>query len=207
MLKRIREKIRSAEKLIPEPYRRYMRIAEAKLARMIMRMKPDRKYLEENILPCLSSANFSRILFVGCKPYTCHYGEWFLDTDIDYWTTDIDPDAEVWGGTDGHITCCVQEIDFHVPLHSFDAVLLNGIFGYGINSEKEMDRTIAAIHRILKPGGTLMIGWNNSLVPDPLYLENIRALFEHGTKLPLPKRKKFPGSTHCYDFFLSRETR
>ncbi len=134
---------------------------------------PDRKYMVEEILPCLASANFSKVLFVGCEFYTSHYRKWFASTQTEYWTTDNNPEAAVWGETGRHIVCDVQELNLHFPVQSFDVVLLNGVFGFGVNDQPAMNRTIAAIHRVLKPKGILMIGWNEVLVSDPCDLENI----------------------------------
>ena len=38
---------------------------------------PHRPYLEDVMLPTLASAGFRRVLFVGCKRYTRHYGRYF----------------------------------------------------------------------------------------------------------------------------------
>ena len=54
-----------------------------------------------------------------------------------------------------------------------------------------MNRTLAAIHRVLCPGGVLLLGWHLYRIPDPLELENARTLFEIGSALELPDRKCF----------------
>jgi SAM-dependent methyltransferase len=158
--------------------------------------------MEERIFPCLKSADFSRILFIGCKWYTAHYKDFFRDTGIEYWTTDIDQSSSVWGAKNKHITCDVQELDKHFPLHSFDAVLSNGVFGWGVNDLETMNHTVTAIERVLKQDGTLLVGWNPGMIPDPRNLTTIIDLFEHESKLSLPERKSF--EDHVYDFFTSK---
>lgn len=164
----------------------------------------DRKYFENDILPCLSSANFSKVLFVGCKRYTRKYRNWFLDSDTEYWTTDIKPEAAAWGENHRHVICDVQELDAHFRLRAFDVVLLNGVFGYGVDDEVTMNRSLVAIHRVLKPSGILMVGWDRGLTPDPCGLANMEMLFNHGTRLGLPKRKSFADVPHVYDFFIAK---
>src|SRR4051794_11559091 len=52
---------------------------------------PDRRYLEDQILPTLAGGAFRRLLFVGCRRYTRHYEKLFDRASTDYWTADLDP--------------------------------------------------------------------------------------------------------------------
>ena len=105
-----------------------------------------------------------RVLFVGCKPYTARYGRRLTGVGIDYWTTDIDPAAAMWGERNHHIVGDVTLIDDLCSPNSFDAVLLNGVIGdgTGLDEEDQMNRAVTAIARILRPNGILLIGWNSS---------------------------------------------
>src|ERR1700758_2641591 len=60
----------------------------------------DRVYMRKSILPLLASTGLKRVLFVGCKSYTSGYGKRLSRISIDYWTTDIDPQAAMWGEKD-----------------------------------------------------------------------------------------------------------
>lgn len=163
--------------------------------------KSDRKYLTETILPNLSNGPYGRVLFVGCRSYTKDYGRFFTQKGIEYWTTDIDPAARAWGAPDRHVVCDVSKIDAEFDPEYFDAVILNGVFGYGVDEVDLMNETLKAIRAILKPGGLLMIGWNTGLTDDPRKLPNLGHHFVHVSPAPLPKRKTFADNTHVYDFF------
>jgi hypothetical protein len=163
----------------------------------------DRRYMTQHILPALASTKIQRVLFVGCKAYTSRYGKQLTRTAIDYWTTDINPAAAIWGEKDHHIVCDIAKIDDVCPAESFDAVLLNGVIGDGVDDESQMNRTVTAIARILRPNGILLIGWNSlKKHPDPMKLDAVTTYFRHECMLPLPVRKTFPNTDHVYDWLV-----
>src|SRR5690242_6457222 len=63
----------------------------------------DRRYMTGHILPALAAAKLERVLFVGCKAYTARYGRQLDRAATDYWTTDINPAAAIWGEKDHHL--------------------------------------------------------------------------------------------------------
>jgi SAM-dependent methyltransferase len=161
-----------------------------------------RRYMTESIFPALAAMNLKRVLFVGCKSYTAHYGKQLTRAAIEYWTTDIDPAAAIWGEKDHHIVCDITKIDEVCPLGWFDVVLLNGVFGYGVDEENEMNRAIEAIARILRQDGMLLIGWTPREVKDPTRLESARVHFRRERVLLLPVRKTFPDTGDVYDWLI-----
>jgi SAM-dependent methyltransferase len=163
----------------------------------------DRQYMTQNILPSLISAKVQRVLFVGCKVYTAHYGKQLTRAAIDYWTTDIDPAAAIWGQKDHHVVCDIAKIDDVFLADSFDVVLLNGVLGDGVDEESHMNRAVKAIARILRPNGILLIGWNSQKKhPNPIELEAVTMYFRRERVLPLPLRKTFPNTDHVYDWLV-----
>jgi len=134
--------------------------------------------------------------------YTVHYGKQLTRAAIDYWTTDIDPEAANWGEKGRHIVCDVAKIDEVCPSESFDAVLLHGVFGFGVDERNEMNRTVGAIACILRPRGILLIGWNTQKTPDPTELQAVRLYFHREQVFPLPLRKTFSNSDHVYDWLV-----
>ena len=82
----------------------------------------------------------------------------------------------------------------------FDLVMLNGVFGWGVDAPDHMEQTLEAIAEVLAPGGTLLIGWNHDRSPDPDTLSNI-ALFEPADYDGLPHRKSFEDVTHRYAWY------
>jgi hypothetical protein len=163
----------------------------------------DRQYMTEKILPALASSQARRILFVGCKAYTARYGKRLTHAGIEYWTTDIAPAAAIWGEKDHHIVCDIAKIGDLFPPESFEVVLFNGVIGDGVDKEDDMNRAITAIAWILRPNGTLLIGWNSlKKHPDPMELEAVAAYFRHECVFSLPVRKTFPDTDHVYDWLV-----
>ena len=166
----------------------------------------DRQYMTGKILPALASSKARRILFVGCKAYTARYGKRLTHAGIEYWTTDIAPAAAIWGEKDHHIVCDIAKIDDLSPPESFDVVLFNGVIGDGVDKEDDMNRAITAIARILRPNGTLLIGWNSlKKHPDPMELEAVATYFRHECVFSLPVRKTFPNTDHVYDWLVKNK--
>ena len=164
---------------------------------------PDRRYLEDVMLPTLASAGFRRVLFAGCKRYTLHYGRYFERGSSEFWTLDCDPTAVAWGARDRQLTCDIRAITAHIPAGYFDVAMLNGVFGFRVNDETAMNETLAAIHSVLIPGGRVMIGWDKDLTPDPFSLSNMQRLFRRHAIEQLPATKSFPDDRHVYDFFAA----
>jgi SAM-dependent methyltransferase len=165
----------------------------------------DRRYMSDNILPALETARVRRVLFVGCKPYTARYGRRLTVAGIDYWTTDVDPLAAMWGERNHHIVADVTRIDDLCTPDSFDAVLLNGVIGdgTGLDEEDQMNRAVTAIARILRPNGILLIGWNSQKKhSDPIQLDAVATYFRHECLFPLPSRKTFSDTDHVYDWLV-----
>ena len=162
--------------------------------------------MTEEILPALASSKLQRVLFVGCKEYTARYGKQLTRAGIDYWTTDIDPSAAAWGEKRRHIVCDIAKIDQVCPAESFDAVLLNGVIGDGVDDKNTMNRTLTAIARILRPNGTLLIGWDSlKKLPDPMQMETVAKYFRHQCILPLPVRKTFSDTDKVYDWLIKTD--
>jgi len=159
--------------------------------------------MTKDILPALVLSKVKRVLFVGCREYTALYGKRLAPAGIDYWTTDIDPAVAIWGEKGHHIVCDIGKIDDVCPAESFDAVLLNGVLGHGVDQEDEMNRAVKAIAHILRANGILLIGWNSEKKhSDPTALEAVTLYFRHEPVLPLPVRKTFPDTDHVYDWLI-----
>ena len=163
----------------------------------------DRRYMTTDILPALVSSKVQRVLFVGCREYTALYGKRLTRARIDYWTTDIDPAVAIWGEKGHHIVYDIGKIDDVCSAESFDAVLLNGVLGHGVDQKDAMNRAVKAIAHILRPNGMLLIGWNSKKKhSDPAALEAVSMYFRHEPVLPLPVRKTFPDTDHVYDWLI-----
>jgi SAM-dependent methyltransferase len=141
-----------------------------------MRLKPsDRALLEGKILPWLSGLEAThRVLFVGCDWYTHGYRKWFRpDT---YWTVDCDPEKRHFGAPRLHITDSMANTAKYFTAGSLDLVICNGVFGWGLNAPNDIEAAISAVHRVLRPGGLFLLGWNDVAKHRPMPLAEIGAL-------------------------------
>ena len=154
--------------------------------------------LERELLPWLA-ARYGRILFVGTSSYTYQYERLFQPGQ--YTTLDVQPRSAVWGARD-HIVAPVKEIGRHRAKGAFGCVVLNGVFGFGVDDAGHMRQAIAALHHALEPQGLLVVGWNTDLHADPGPL--LAPLFAPNTEEPWVRRRTFPPETHVYDFLVRR---
>lgn len=164
----------------------------------------DRRYWNQTEMPALLGAGFQRILFVGCEPYTAWIPGAFEECGVECWTTDILPENGVWGNPDRHIVADIAAIEAHPLPEHFDAVLFNGVMGYGVTGAM-MVVIAPVLARLLPVDGLLLIGWNQGLVEDPLTLPAVTQRFAHRTWRELPARQMFVRSTHVFDHFIKRD--
>ncbi|MDX5421585.1 MAG: class I SAM-dependent methyltransferase [Hymenobacteraceae bacterium] len=163
----------------------------------------DRKWFAANLLPRLENVRQGRVLFVGCAFYTYKYLKNF-NKAVDLITVDYDAHNAMWGGHN-HLVADIQQVDRLVEPASVDIVLLNGIFGHGVNTPEAQTRTYEALHNIMKPDGLLLVGWNHDLSQDPLELDACQELYYRTGYEGLPERTCFTDSTHVYDFLRAKQ--
>jgi SAM-dependent methyltransferase len=187
---------RSARQLLPKQVQRSLLSAYGvNRPYAHLRGLASRQCLEGEILPWMRDRCRS-ILFVGTASYTWHYETLF---HVDQYTTlDISAGAAVWGARH-HIVAPVQELGSHCPPGFFDGVILNGVLGFGIDTEPQMRRTFDELHRALAPGGLLAIGWNTDRHPDPEALGVYEGRFARAPEPRWAERRRFPPETHVYD--------
>jgi hypothetical protein len=146
----------------------------------------------------------ARVLFIGVEWFTRQYARAFEGTGTEYWTLDIDPDVRSFGAGRLHIVGSVTELDRHFSEGFFDAVILNGVFGFGVDDVGAMNAAVAGCALVLRPKGILVIGWNPDRTCDPLELAGIQQNFSPDPEFPLPRRVRihsFDTHEHVYDMF------
>ncbi len=184
---------------------RMLALREEILARYVAGL-PDRRYWNTTIMPALLQAEFKRILFVGCGSYTRNVHRAFEARGVECWTSDIVPENAQWGNPDRHIICDIADIRAHVPKAHFDAVLFNGVMGYGVTGT-HMKAIAPELAAILRPPALLLIGWNKGRVEDPHTLPWVTERFRLEGAWSLPARKEFRDSTHVFDVFIKTPER
>jgi SAM-dependent methyltransferase len=136
---------------------------------------PDRVHLREVIVPLIASDSaIERVLFVGCDAYTTvHTAQ--LAHKREYATIDPDPGKACYGAP-RHIVDGVGRLLEHVASAHFDAIVMNGVLGFGIDDPRSAEVALLACYGALRPGGLLVLGWNDVAGFRPLRPDDSRVL-------------------------------
>jgi len=164
-----------------------------------VRRNPGRIALVKEILPAYAKLG-GRILWIGCRRYTKEYGALLTSNGGECWTTDIEADHAKWGEAGRHFTCDLLQIDSLIAGRSFDTVLCNGVFGFGVDTRDAQLTALKAMHAILKPGGRLLLGWNTERVDDPAALDFVRSTFTADDLIGRGGRYEVPEAGYVYAF-------
>ncbi|PLX27082.1 hypothetical protein C0583_05045 [Candidatus Parcubacteria bacterium] len=160
----------------------------------------DRNILESVIFPfILAEFDPQSILDIGREGYQEFYNDFFTGRDL--WTLDYEPKHEEFGSPDKHIVDSVVNLSKHFKKNQFDFILMNGVFGWGLNDEKDIQKTFNDIFEILKPGGIFVLGYNDDIVP----LEKITGLKKlRAYKFKPLKTNEYVCSNgnHTYNFYI-----
>jgi SAM-dependent methyltransferase len=164
---------------------------------------PDRRLLEQKILPALAGdPDVRKLVFVGCDWYTSHYER--LLPGVQTHTVDPDPRRGRYGAARHHVAALQQLADLFSP-GSVDAIVCNGVYGWGLNHRDDCEQAIRACVHCLRPGGWFVLGWNDVPHHDPAPLAALT--FKELTPHPLrpfdSAQTEVSGSTdrHTYAFF------
>jgi len=179
------------------------RVKEILNARRV-RKNPGRILLVNEILPAYAALG-GHILWVGCRLYTKEYPSLLERHGGQCWTTDIEITHARWGAAGRHLTWDLLRIDQLLAPSSFDCVLCNGVFGFGVNTRESQLAALRAMAVILKPGGRLLLGWNTVRVEDPLGIDFVSSAFIADDLAGLGARISVPEAGYVYDFLRSRK--
>ncbi|WP_144635995.1 class I SAM-dependent methyltransferase [Bordetella genomosp. 13] len=129
---------------------------------------PNRQFLENEIFGFLgrhlaAGRTGGRCLFIGLDRYNWHYHR---ALGPGFHSIDIKSENAVYGQPGRHVVGCATQLSRHYAADSFDVIVANGLIGYGLNRESDFDRMMQACHRVLAPGGVLVLGYNDR--PDRL---------------------------------------
>jgi len=140
----------------------------------IRKKRRDRVVLETVIFPeLLLKPEYRRILFVGCAWYTLHYPRLFARKEFS--TLEIDPRNACFGAARHHIDSC-EHVDRYYEPGTLDCIVCNGVFGFGLNDPDAIERTFLGMHRVLRPAGLLVFGWNDMPATRPMPIDGIHSL-------------------------------
>jgi SAM-dependent methyltransferase len=161
---------------------------------------PDRHVLEDVVLPALAErADIEKLLFAGCTRYTRRYPELF--TGREFWTLDVDPDMSRYGA-EHHVVGSLTTLDRHFQRADLDAIICNGVLGWGLDEQDEAEAAIAHCFECLRPGGIFVLGWEEWVPVPPDSIEAINR-FEPLTLPPFPAARypTFSYTNHTFNFY------
>ncbi len=160
----------------------------------------DRNVLESIILPhVLAEYNPKTILDIGREDYQAFYNDFFKKRELH--TIDMKPEHEEFGNPGHHTTDNAINLKNHYKNNFFDFILMNGVFGWGLDDEIDVQKSFNAVYDILKPGGIFILGYNDDVVP----LDKIEGLNKLKKLYFEPfKNHKFKCSDnkHFYKFYI-----
>ncbi|MCW1916628.1 class I SAM-dependent methyltransferase [Luteolibacter sp. GHJ8] len=147
-----------ARLLLPSDFRLYLRTR--RMGGHFRLRTPDRIFLEDEVVPWLrDQAGVKAVLDVGCDWYTRAYPD--LTGAERYETIDLDPAKARHARSSKHHVGSVLELDRHVEADAFDLIMCNGVLGWGVNERNQIAEAAGQLARALKPGGWLVLGWND----------------------------------------------
>ena len=166
---------------------------------------PDRAVLIGQILPALSKPG-ATILWVGCQAYTRRYPVIIERQGAECWTLEIDPAEGRWGHPKRHTVGDLRNVGALYTPDYFHVALVNGVFGWELDTLHVQNEAVEGLARILKPDGMLMLGWNTDRSSDPTKLPAIEQFFVPSRQPRFDRRITFPTVTHVYDFFSRKNS-
>jgi len=160
----------------------------------------DRVVLESIIFPyILAKYNPKTILDIGREDYQTFYNDFFAKRELR--TIDINPAHAEFGNPGHHTIDNANNLKEHYKDNYFDFILMNGVFGWGLDAKDDVQNSFNAVYDILKPGGIFILGYNDDIVP----IEDIEGLGKLKKLLLRPfKSHKFTCSEgkHFYRFYI-----
>ena len=163
----------------------------------------DRSILECLVIPYFQvSPEHRSILFVGSDWYTHGYSRMFSRKQ--FATIDPQPGAARYGAAH-HIVDGMAAMDRHFRPGSLDLVICNGVVGWGLDTVADAEAAFSAAHACLRPGGHLIVGWNDLEAHRPYRLGALQSIarFEPWVFTPLGASQHLVDNAwrHVFSFY------
>lgn len=176
-------------------------------------LAPDRIYLEDNIFPYYNinmSTSIKKVLFVGVEKYTRIYHA--LLHSMSFWTIEPRSNMAKFARPTHHFVGYITDINRLSNNARFDWVILNGVYGWGLNSAEQVQDALNEIYTALNPRGHFLLGWNNMTKYDKIGILTFPPLFQlfekavfglTGTHEIVTNSNK----RHTFNFFIKKDSR
>jgi SAM-dependent methyltransferase len=168
------------------------------------KLAEDRRVLENIIFAHYrDDADIRTVLFVGCESYTAHYQRTHFAAH-EFWTLDPN-EAHRRFGARRHVVARLEELGLQFPPGTFNLIICNGVYGWGLDRLADCEAAIQQCHLCLAEGGHLLLGWNDLAKWDPAPLAKVSALarFSEYTFPPLGTWQYLTDTSyrHTYSFY------
>lgn len=147
-----------------------------------------------------------KILIVGVAHYSAHYDEYFNHKQSVY---SIDPDTKTarFGCKDRHFIDYIQHVDQYFDDGTFDCVLMNGVYGHGLDKENDLQKALDKVYNVLGNKGILLFGWDKQQGVDPIDLDS-KSLFEKYSPYTINGSSRIritkKGQHHIFDIYQKK---
>jgi hypothetical protein len=171
---------------------------------------PSRRFIHQTLLPLLVGADCANLLFVGIQGYNRQIARRCASLGLTLWTIDVDPAAMRWGAPGRHIVGDVRAIDQQIIPGFFDAAIMNGVLGYGVDDLEGAEAALRALATVVKPDRFVVVGWNPGRVTDYRDLAVVRKSLVPAQLGGLQASIEFPpdavqSRAHRYDLYRVRQ--
>jgi hypothetical protein len=171
---------------------------------------PSRRFIHQTLLPLLAGADCANLLFIGIQGYNRQIARTCRSLGLTLWTLDIDPAAVRWGAPGRHVIGDVRTLDQQIAPGFFDAAIMNGVLGYGVDDPQGAEAAIRALAAVVRPSGFVVIGWNPGRGADCRDIAATRELLIPAGLGSLPESLEFAPDTiqprpHRYELYRVRQ--
>jgi hypothetical protein len=130
-------------------------------------------------MPYFKNKKYKNILIVGVDLYTLHYPYFLSNNKNQIVSIDCDKSKAKYGAVI-HLIDKVQNITKFINKETFDFILFNGVYGWGLDNLNEVEECIKGFRYILSTGGIVLFGYNETKDRDPLILKKLNLWSKYG---------------------------
>jgi len=124
----------------------------------LKKRNPIRYILERRIFPFIKNKD---ILYVGVAEYTKDYPKRLRNNNLI--TLDYNYKVKDYGAKEHFIEDITNKNITKIINNRFDIIFLIGIFGYGVDTELGMEKTLRNCYNLLKDNGIIIIEMSNKI--------------------------------------------
>jgi hypothetical protein len=149
---------------------------------------PSRIFLERGVFGFINrlsapASSRPKCLFIGLDKHNWHYPRLLK---VDFYSIDIQPERAVYGSPGLHTVGDAAELTSHYGPESFDVIIANGLIGFGVDTQSDVEWLLWQCHCVMKPKGLLVLGYNETAerAPFAIDLEKDRLFVEITPDIP-----------------------